>query len=57
MITFCITLLPNAKQQAIPAENGTTTKHIPVKVSVTDVAVELIITILSTDSKIGCRAL
>ena len=55
MNIFCNRLLANDREQANPAESGTTTKPNPVIDITTDVAVELITTTVSTDSKIVFR--
>ena len=57
MTILCNTLLANDREQAIPAEIGTTNKPIPVIDRVTDVAVELITTTVFTYSKIVSRGL
>ena len=50
MIILCITLLPNDRAHAIPAEIGTTIKPTPVIDNLTDVVVEPKITTVWTDS-------
>ena len=52
MITLCITLLPNNKVHAIPAEIGKTIKPIPVTKKVIEVDVLPIISIESSDSNV-----
>ena len=52
MINLCITLLPNDKVQAIPADIGKIIKPIPVIDRDIEVDVAAMITILSTDSNI-----
>ena len=52
MIILSITLLPNDRTHAIPAEIDTTIKATPVTDNVTGVVVEPIITTVWTDSNI-----
>ena len=52
MIIFCITLLPNDRAHALPADIGTTIKPTPVTDNDLDVVVEPIITTVWTDSNI-----
>ena len=57
MIILCITLLPNDRAHAIPAEIGTTTKPTRVTDNITDVVVEPITTTVWTDSNIEVSVL
>ena len=57
MINLCITLLPNDRVQAIPADIGKIIEPIPVIDRVIEVDVAPLITILSTDSNIVFRGL
>ena len=57
MIILCITLIPSDREQAIPAEMGTTIKTTSVTDNVTDVVVAPIITTLSNDSSIDVSVL
>ena len=52
MTILCITMLPKAKVQPIPAESGTTFKPSPVTENVAVFLVAPMITIVSTDSNI-----
>ena len=52
MIILCILLLANDREEANPAEIGTSNKPNPVIDRITGVAVELTTTTVSTDSKI-----
>ena len=55
MIILCITLLPNNRVHAIPADIDETIEPIPVIDRILEVHVALLITIVSTDSKIVFR--
>ena len=57
MINLCITLIPNDKVQAIPADMGKTINPIPVIDRIFEVDVVAMITILSVDSNIVFRVL
>ena len=57
MINLCNTLLPNDRQQAIPADVRKIFKPTPVTDKVIKVDVAAMITILSTDSNIVFRVL
>ena len=57
MIILCITLLPNDRVQATPADIGKIIKSTPVTDKVIEVDVAPMITIESTDSNIVFRVL
>ena len=57
MINLCNILLANDRAHATPAEIGTTINPTPVTDKVTDVVVDPIITIASTDSNIVFKVL
>ena len=57
IINLCITLLPNDRVQAIPADIGKIIEPIPVIDRVIEVDVAPMITILSIDSNIVFRGL
>ena len=57
MINLCITLLPNGRVHAVPADNGKTIKPLPIIDRVIEVDVTPMIIILSTDSNTVFRVL
>ena len=57
MISFCNTLLPNDRVQAIPADMGKIIRPAPVTDKVIEVDDAPMITILSTGSNIVFRVL
>ena len=57
MIIFCITLFPNDRAHATPAEFGSTIEPLPVTDKTTDVVFAPNLTTVSTDSNIEVRVL